>query len=168
MDKCLLPRQISVKCWFNSDLKQQYKGLREWCSTQSKASDVSIAKHNKLPVPSSESKQGLLNPLMRALLLWQLWDPHQACLRLILMGYTLRQSCTKEITDRAENSKCTTCVLCFFLLHANRMVQEQCCVVAHEDNKCTTGINMAKDQGACHSLLANTCEDKTTKVCLYL
>lgn len=104
---------------------------------------------------------------MHALLLWQLWHPHQARLRQILMGYTLRQSCTKEIIDEAENSKCTTCVFCCFFL-ANRIVQEQCCVIALEDKKCTTGINMAKDQGVCHSLLANTCEDKTKKVCVRL
>lgn len=163
MDKCFFARQIFVKCWFYSGLKQQYKGLRQWCLTQFKVNDVSIAKHNTLPVPSSESKQDFLNPLVHARLVWQLWEPHQACLRLILMGCTLRQSFTKEIIDRAANNKCTTCVLCF----SCRIAQEQCCVIAHEDNMCTTGINMAKDQGVCDSLLANTCETKTTKVCLY-
>lgn len=73
---------------------------------------------------------------------------------------------TKVIIDRAEN-KCTTCVLfCFFL--ADRVVQEQCCVAVLEDNMCTTGINVAKDQGACDSLFTSTCETKTTKVCLHL
>uniref|UniRef100_A0A3Q1J7F1 Fibulin-1 n=1 Tax=Anabas testudineus TaxID=64144 RepID=A0A3Q1J7F1_ANATE len=46
-----------------------------------------------------------------------------------------------------------------------RIVQEQCCVIVHEDSMCTTGINMAKDQGVCDSLLTNTCETKTTKMC---
>uniref|UniRef100_A0A3Q3ND41 Fibulin-1 n=1 Tax=Mastacembelus armatus TaxID=205130 RepID=A0A3Q3ND41_9TELE len=46
-----------------------------------------------------------------------------------------------------------------------RIVQEQCCVTVLEDNMCTTGINMAKDQGACDSLFTNTCETKTTKMC---
>ncbi|KAK5867050.1 hypothetical protein PBY51_011569 [Eleginops maclovinus] len=46
-----------------------------------------------------------------------------------------------------------------------RIVQEQCCVTVLEDNMCTTGINMAKDQGACDSLFTNTCEKKTTKMC---
>uniref|UniRef100_A0A3B4VNG8 Fibulin-1 n=1 Tax=Seriola dumerili TaxID=41447 RepID=A0A3B4VNG8_SERDU len=30
---------------------------------------------------------------------------------------------------------------------------------------CNTGINLAKDQGACDSLFTNTCETKTTKMC---
>uniref|UniRef100_A0A3P8SAZ8 Fibulin-1 n=1 Tax=Amphiprion percula TaxID=161767 RepID=A0A3P8SAZ8_AMPPE len=46
-----------------------------------------------------------------------------------------------------------------------RIVQEQCCVTVLEDKMCTTGINMAKDQGACDSLFTNTCETKTTKMC---
>ncbi|XP_017289740.1 fibulin-1 isoform X1 [Kryptolebias marmoratus] len=46
-----------------------------------------------------------------------------------------------------------------------RIVQEQCCVTVLEDNMCTTGINVAKDQGTCDSLFTNTCETKTTKIC---
>ena len=69
---------------------------------------------------------------------------------------------TKEIIDGAEN-KCTTCVLWVFFL-ADRVVQEQCCITVLEDNMCTTGINMAKDQGVCDTLFSNTCETKTTKV----
>ncbi|XP_034733993.1 fibulin-1 isoform X2 [Etheostoma cragini] len=46
-----------------------------------------------------------------------------------------------------------------------RTVQEQCCVTVLEDNMCTTGINVAKGQGACESLFTNTCETKTTKMC---
>uniref|UniRef100_A0A3P9MLQ3 Fibulin-1 n=1 Tax=Oryzias latipes TaxID=8090 RepID=A0A3P9MLQ3_ORYLA len=46
-----------------------------------------------------------------------------------------------------------------------RIVQEQCCTAALEDNMCRTGINLAKDQGVCDSLFNNTCETKTTKMC---
>uniref|UniRef100_A0A3B4W9Z1 Fibulin-1 n=1 Tax=Seriola lalandi dorsalis TaxID=1841481 RepID=A0A3B4W9Z1_SERLL len=46
-----------------------------------------------------------------------------------------------------------------------RVVQEQCCVTVLEDKMCNTGINLAKDQGACDSLFTNTCETKTTKMC---
>ncbi|KAF7225294.1 fibulin-1 isoform X2 [Nothobranchius furzeri] len=46
-----------------------------------------------------------------------------------------------------------------------RIVQEQCCVTVLEDNMCTIGINVAKEQGACDSLLTSTCETKTTKMC---
>lgn len=56
-------------------------------------------------------------------------------------------------------------VLCIFFL-ADRTVQEQCCVAVLEDNMCTTGSNMAKEQGSCDTLFTNTCETKTTKVCL--
>lgn len=58
--------------------------------------------------------------------------------------------------------------LYFVFSLADRIVQEQCCVTVLEDNMCTTGINMAKDQGVCDSLFTNTCETKTTKVGLYL
>lgn len=44
-------------------------------------------------------------------------------------------------------------------------MQEQCCLAVLEDNMCNTGINMAKTQGSCDYLFANTCETKTTKVC---
>lgn len=56
--------------------------------------------------------------------------------------------------------------VCLFSL-ADRIVQEQCCVTVLEDNVCTIGINTAKEQGVCHSLLTvltNTCESKTKKV----
>lgn len=53
-----------------------------------------------------------------------------------------------------------------FLFSLARIVQEQCCTAALEDNMCRTGINLAKDQGVCDSLFNNTCETKTTKVCL--
>ncbi|XP_049330394.1 fibulin-1 isoform X2 [Astyanax mexicanus] len=47
-----------------------------------------------------------------------------------------------------------------------RIAQEQCCAAVLEDNSCTNGINMAKDQGTCDALLSgSTCETKTAKVC---
>ncbi|KAL6474506.1 hypothetical protein MHYP_G00180670 [Metynnis hypsauchen] len=47
-----------------------------------------------------------------------------------------------------------------------RIAQEQCCAAVLEDNSCTNGINMAKDQGTCDTLLSgSTCETKTAKVC---
>lgn len=49
-----------------------------------------------------------------------------------------------------------------------RIAQEQCCAAVLEDHTCTTGINMAKDQGSCDALLSSTtCETKTAKVCVY-
>lgn len=53
---------------------------------------------------------------------------------------------------------------CVFFL-TDRTVQEQCCVAVLEDTMCTTGSNMAKEQGSCDTLFTNTCETKTTKVC---
>ncbi|KAK5613724.1 hypothetical protein CRENBAI_017149 [Crenichthys baileyi] len=46
-----------------------------------------------------------------------------------------------------------------------RIAQEQCCVSVLEDAMCSTGINVAKDQAVCDSVLAGTCETKTTKMC---
>ncbi|XP_029613916.1 fibulin-1 isoform X2 [Salmo trutta] len=47
-----------------------------------------------------------------------------------------------------------------------RIVQEQCCAAVLEDNICTSGINMAKDQGACDTQFTGSiCETKTAKMC---
>ncbi|XP_047452943.1 fibulin-1 isoform X2 [Mugil cephalus] len=46
-----------------------------------------------------------------------------------------------------------------------RIMQEQCCIAVLEDNMCTSGINMAKGQGACDTLYTNTCDTKTAKIC---
>ncbi|KAG7455868.1 hypothetical protein MATL_G00245510 [Megalops atlanticus] len=47
-----------------------------------------------------------------------------------------------------------------------RIAQEQCCVAVLEDTTCTSGINMAKDQGACETLFSESpCETKTAKMC---
>ncbi|XP_029010122.1 fibulin-1 isoform X2 [Betta splendens] len=73
--------------------------------------------------------------------------------------------CCKDGRQRgSENQDCSSLPLISESTTC-RIVQEQCCVKALEDNMCTTGINMAKDQGACDSLLANSCETKTTKMC---
>uniref|UniRef100_A0A8C4I486 Fibulin-1 n=1 Tax=Dicentrarchus labrax TaxID=13489 RepID=A0A8C4I486_DICLA len=67
------------------------------------------------------------------------------------------------------NTSCTNVLLTLCLQQYFKItsvtLQEQCCVTVLEDNMCTTGINMAKDQGACDSLFSNTCETKTTKMC---
>uniref|UniRef100_A0A8D0D215 Fibulin-1 n=1 Tax=Sander lucioperca TaxID=283035 RepID=A0A8D0D215_SANLU len=78
------------------------------------------------------------------------------------------EDCCKDGQKRGnDNEECASLPL---ISGSNtcRIVQEQCCVTVLEDNMCTTGINMAKGQGACESLFTNTCETKTTKVCLYL
>uniref|UniRef100_A0A8C7H879 Fibulin-1 n=1 Tax=Oncorhynchus kisutch TaxID=8019 RepID=A0A8C7H879_ONCKI len=47
-----------------------------------------------------------------------------------------------------------------------RIVQEQCCAAVLEDNICTSGINMAKEQGVCDTqFTGSTCETKTAKMC---
>lgn len=82
------------------------------------------------------------------------------------MGYTLSLSglaANRLLTELRVNAPPgSVCVFCC------RIVQEQCCVTVLEDNMCTTGINVAKDQGACDTLFTNTCETKTTKVCFYV
>ncbi|XP_072528351.1 fibulin-1 isoform X2 [Salminus brasiliensis] len=62
----------------------------------------------------------------------------------------------QDCTQLPLISESTTC----------RIAQEQCCAAVLEDNSCTNGINMAKDQGTCDALLSgSTCETKTAKVC---
>nr|XP_015208785.1 PREDICTED: fibulin-1 isoform X1 [Lepisosteus oculatus] len=48
-----------------------------------------------------------------------------------------------------------------------RIAQEQCCMAFLEDNHCTTGINMAKEQGVCDLVLASgsSCERRLSKMC---
>ncbi|KAJ8411170.1 hypothetical protein AAFF_G00171760 [Aldrovandia affinis] len=47
-----------------------------------------------------------------------------------------------------------------------RIAQEQCCMTVLEDTSCSSGINTAKDQGACEALFSNSpCETKTAKMC---
>ncbi|KAJ8373463.1 hypothetical protein SKAU_G00040430 [Synaphobranchus kaupii] len=47
-----------------------------------------------------------------------------------------------------------------------RIAQEQCCMTVLEDTSCSSGINMAKDQGACETLFFDSpCETKTAKMC---
>ncbi|XP_051545941.1 fibulin-1-like isoform X2 [Myxocyprinus asiaticus] len=63
---------------------------------------------------------------------------------------------SQDCTSLPLISESTTC----------RIAQEQCCAAVLEDNTCTNGINMAKDQGSCHALLSgSTCETKTAKMC---
>ncbi|XP_056273173.1 fibulin-1 [Pseudoliparis swirei] len=75
------------------------------------------------------------------------------------------EDCCKDGQKRGnDNEDCTSLPLISESITC-RIVQEQCCVSVLEDNMCTTGINMAKDQGLCDSLFTNTCETKTTKMC---
>ncbi|XP_064174821.1 fibulin-1-like isoform X1 [Anguilla rostrata] len=47
-----------------------------------------------------------------------------------------------------------------------RIAQEQCCMSVLENTSCSSGINMAKDQGACEALFSDSpCETKTAKMC---
>ncbi|XP_034031920.1 fibulin-1 isoform X2 [Thalassophryne amazonica] len=81
------------------------------------------------------------------------------------MGQISIEDCCKDGQKRGtDNEDCTSLPLISESTTC-RIVQEQCCVTVLEDNMCTTGINMAKYQGACESLFTNTCENKTTKVC---
>lgn len=87
------------------------------------------------------------------------------------MVCTLRQSCVaprRLSTEQRINAPPVFLCCVFVFFPADRIVQEQCCVKVLEDNMCAVGINVAKDQGACDSLLTSTCETKTTKVCLYV
>uniref|UniRef100_A0A8C9U8S6 Fibulin-1 n=1 Tax=Scleropages formosus TaxID=113540 RepID=A0A8C9U8S6_SCLFO len=49
---------------------------------------------------------------------------------------------------------CPRALLVMVLLFPGRIAQEQCCMAALEDTSCTQGINMAKDEGDCKSLLS--------------
>ncbi|XP_034542484.1 fibulin-1 isoform X2 [Notolabrus celidotus] len=75
------------------------------------------------------------------------------------------EDCCKDGQKRSsENQDCTSLPLISGSTTC-MIVQEQCCVAVLEDSMCNTGINMAKDLGACDSLFTNTCETKTTKMC---
>ncbi|KAM8892292.1 fibulin-1 isoform 1-T1 [Spinachia spinachia] len=75
------------------------------------------------------------------------------------------EDCCKDGRERGkDNQDCASLPLISESITC-RIVQEQCCVTVLEDNMCNTGINVAKDQGACDALFANTCETKTTKMC---
>lgn len=81
---------LGLKCWFYSGLKKQNVSLGECRSTQFKSSDVTVAKHNKLPCPPLNSHRTYSTHSSTHFLACQLWASHQACLRLVLMGYTSR------------------------------------------------------------------------------
>ncbi|XP_060932348.1 fibulin-1 [Limanda limanda] len=75
------------------------------------------------------------------------------------------EDCCKDGQNRGnDNEDCASLPL-ISASDTCRIVQEQCCVTVLEDNMCTTGINVAKDQGSCDSLFSSTCETKTTKMC---
>uniref|UniRef100_A0A3Q4ABH0 Fibulin-1 n=1 Tax=Mola mola TaxID=94237 RepID=A0A3Q4ABH0_MOLML len=75
------------------------------------------------------------------------------------------EDCCKDGRKRALNDEDCWSLPLMFESNTCMAVQEQCCIAVLEDIMCTTGINMAKDQGSCDILFTNTCETKTTKTC---
>ncbi|XP_073327437.1 fibulin-1 [Pagrus major] len=87
----------------------------------------------------------------------------------VLLGQGAEQismeDCCKDGQKRANDNEDCASIPLISGSTACMIVQEQCCVKVLEDNMCAVGINVAKDQGACDSLLTSTCETKTTKIC---
>ncbi|XP_056909097.1 fibulin-1 isoform X1 [Takifugu flavidus] len=75
------------------------------------------------------------------------------------------EDCCRDGQKRAKNNEDCSSIPLIFESSTCMAVQEHCCLAVLEDNMCTTGINMAKNQGSCDSLFGNTCETKTTKMC---
>ncbi|XP_051740280.1 fibulin-1 isoform X3 [Ctenopharyngodon idella] len=74
--------------------------------------------------------------------------------------------CCKDGKDRGQESQDCTSLPLISESTTCRIAQEQCCATVLDDNICTSGINMAKDQGSCDGLLSSsTCETKTAKMC---
>ncbi|XP_051978847.1 fibulin-1-like isoform X1 [Xyrauchen texanus] len=74
--------------------------------------------------------------------------------------------CCKDGKERGQEPQDCTSLPLISESTTCRIAQEQCCAAVLEDNTCTNGINMAKDQGSCHALLSSsTCETKTAKMC---
>ncbi|KAG5845165.1 hypothetical protein ANANG_G00135940 [Anguilla anguilla] len=76
------------------------------------------------------------------------------------------EDCCKDGKDRGLQRQDCTALPLISESTTCRIAQEQCCAAVLEDTACTNGINAAKDQGACESLLSeSTCETKTAKSC---
>ncbi|XDV53525.1 hypothetical protein PO909_022003 [Leuciscus waleckii] len=74
--------------------------------------------------------------------------------------------CCKDGKDKGQASQDCTSLPLISGSTTCRIAQEQCCATVLDDNICTSGINMAKDQGSCDGLLStSTCETKTAKMC---
>ncbi|XP_063052733.1 fibulin-1 isoform X2 [Engraulis encrasicolus] len=76
--------------------------------------------------------------------------------------------CCKDGRERALDSQDCTALPLISESSTCRIAQEQCCAAVLEDTSCTSGINMAKEQGACEALFTastSTCEAKTAKMC---
>ncbi|XP_042608552.1 fibulin-1 isoform X1 [Cyprinus carpio] len=74
--------------------------------------------------------------------------------------------CCKDGKERGQESQDCTSLPLISESTTCRIAQEQCCTAVLEDNICTSGINVAKDQGSCDALLSSsTCETKTAKTC---
>ncbi|XP_036376120.1 fibulin-1-like isoform X2 [Megalops cyprinoides] len=88
----------------------------------------------------------------------------------VLIGQPIEQrsveDCCKDGKERGQQKQDCTALPLISESTTCRVAQEQCCVAVLEDTTCTSGINMAKDQGACETLLSQSpCETKTAKMC---
>lgn len=77
---------------------------------------------------------------------------------------SIEDCCQDGLKRGKDNNDCSSLPL-MAASDTCMIVQEQCCLSVLEDNMCSAGINMAKNQGACDSLFNSTCETKTTKMC---
>ncbi|CAG06344.1 unnamed protein product, partial [Tetraodon nigroviridis] len=75
------------------------------------------------------------------------------------------EDCCKDGQKRAKTFEDCSSIPLIFDSITCMAVQEQCCLAVLQDNMCATGINMAKTKGSCDDLFANTCVNKTTKMC---
>uniref|UniRef100_A0A673G9M1 Fibulin-1 n=1 Tax=Sinocyclocheilus rhinocerous TaxID=307959 RepID=A0A673G9M1_9TELE len=88
------------------------------------------------------------------------------CVGIVWFGFTTDpislDDCCKDGKERGQESQDCTSLPLISESTTCRIAQEQCCTAVLEDNICTSGINMAKDQGSCDALLSSsTCETKT-------
>ncbi|XP_029108187.1 fibulin-1 isoform X3 [Scleropages formosus] len=78
---------------------------------------------------------------------------------------SLEDCCTNGQGHGVDKQECASLPLISESTNC-RIAQEQCCMAALEDTSCTQGINMAKDEGDCKSLLSgSSCETKTARMC---
>ncbi|XP_061108001.1 fibulin-1 isoform X2 [Conger conger] len=76
------------------------------------------------------------------------------------------EDCCKDGRERGQQRRDCTALPLISESPTCRIAQEQCCAAVLEDSACMTGINTAKDQGACEGLLSNSpCETRTAKSC---
>uniref|UniRef100_A0A673VXV2 Fibulin-1 n=1 Tax=Salmo trutta TaxID=8032 RepID=A0A673VXV2_SALTR len=87
-------------------------------------------------------------------------------LHFLLTYFISMDECCKDGRARGIDNQDCTAIPLISESTTCRIVQEQCCAAVLEDNICTSGINMAKDQGACDTQFTGSiCETKTAKMC---